>query len=70
MTLRPISFGEILDGTFTLYRRYYSLFVGIAALPHAVWVIAHLLRQALSEAGAGQLAIPRRCRDDGRIPAH
>jgi len=57
VTLRPISFGEILDGTFTLYRRYFLLFIGIAALPHAVWLTAQLLPQAMSGAGGSPLAV-------------
>jgi hypothetical protein len=31
--LRPLSLGEILDRTFSLYRQHFVLFVGIAALP-------------------------------------
>jgi len=31
--LRPLSLGEILDRTFTLYRRHFLLFVGIAIIP-------------------------------------
>lgn len=32
--LRPLGLGEILDRTFTLYRRNFVLFVGTAAIPH------------------------------------
>ncbi len=32
--LRPLSLGEILDRTFSLYRRHFVLFVGITAIPH------------------------------------
>jgi len=32
--LHPLSLGEILDRTFTLYRRHFLLFVGIFAIPH------------------------------------
>jgi len=32
--LRPLSLGEILDRTFSLYRRNFLLFLGIAAIPH------------------------------------
>ncbi|HEY1911367.1 MAG TPA: hypothetical protein VGG73_10625 [Vicinamibacterales bacterium] len=35
-TLRPLSVGELLDRTFTFYRRRFVLFVGIAAIPSAV----------------------------------
>jgi hypothetical protein len=34
--LRPLSTGELLDRTFSLYRRHFGLFVGIFALPHLV----------------------------------
>ena len=33
LDLRPLSLGEILDRTFTLYRRNFLLFFGITALP-------------------------------------
>jgi hypothetical protein len=33
LDLRPLSLGEILDRTFSLYRRNFLLFVGITALP-------------------------------------
>jgi hypothetical protein len=32
--LRPLSTGELLDRTFSLYRSHFVLFVGIYALPH------------------------------------
>jgi hypothetical protein len=32
--LRPLSIGEMLDRTFSLYRRNFVLFVGITALPN------------------------------------
>ena len=34
--LRPLSTGELLDRTFSLYRSYFGLFVGIFALPYLV----------------------------------
>ena len=36
LDLRPMSLGEILDRTFSLYRRHFLLFVGIAAIPHVL----------------------------------
>jgi hypothetical protein len=33
LDLRPLSLGEILDRTFTLYRRNFLLFMGIAGIP-------------------------------------
>src|SRR5437879_7188931 len=43
--LRPLSLGELLDRTFTLYRNHFWLFVGIMALPQLVIVILSLLLQ-------------------------
>jgi hypothetical protein len=37
--LRPMSLGEVLDRTFTLYREHFLLFVGIAALPNLVMLL-------------------------------
>jgi hypothetical protein len=33
LDLRPLSLGEILDRTFSLYRRHFILFLGINAFP-------------------------------------
>jgi hypothetical protein len=32
--LRPLSTGELLDRTFSLYRSHFVVFLGIVALPH------------------------------------
>ena len=40
MDLRPLSLGELLDRTFTVYRNHFWLFVGIMALPEIIIVIA------------------------------
>jgi hypothetical protein len=40
--LRPMSLGEVLDRTFTLYRKNFALFAGIAALPPAVLLVLQL----------------------------
>jgi len=37
--LRPMTLGEVLDRTFTLYRERFLLFVGIAALPNLVMLL-------------------------------
>jgi hypothetical protein len=37
--LRPMTLGEVLDRTFTLYRENFLLFVGIASLPYLVLLI-------------------------------
>lgn len=55
LDLRPLSLGEILDRTFTLYRRNFVLFLGINALPHllilAMNIAATLLGSAPTAAG-------------------
>ena len=33
LDLRPLSLGEVLDRTFSLYRQHFALFVGITAIP-------------------------------------
>lgn len=40
--LRPLSLGEILDRTFSLYRRNFVLFVGITAIPHLLTLALNL----------------------------
>jgi hypothetical protein len=41
--LRPLSLGELLDRTFSLYRRHFWLFVGIMAIPSAFMIPANVL---------------------------
>ena len=36
LDLRPLSLGEILDRTFTIYRNYFLLFLGISGLPRVI----------------------------------
>jgi hypothetical protein len=50
--LRPLSLGELLDRTFSLYRKNFLLFVGIIALPHLVLLAFQLTGVAL-QAGRG-----------------
>ena len=50
MELRPLSTGEILDRTFTLYRRRFLLFFGISAIPHLL-VLALNMGQTLYTSG-------------------
>jgi hypothetical protein len=55
--LRPMTVGELLDRCFFLYRKHFFLFVGIAALPHAVLLVFQLGGVVLrSEMAAGFLA--------------
>jgi len=44
LELRPLSIGEILDRTFSLYRRNFLLFIGISAIPQLL-VLALQLAQ-------------------------
>jgi hypothetical protein len=44
---RPLSLGEVLDRSFSLYRRHFSLFVGISAFPHYFTLSWYLLRDVL-----------------------
>ncbi len=44
LDLRPLSLGEILDRTFTVYRRHFLLFMGIAAIPHLLVLVVQLLQ--------------------------
>ena len=46
LDLRPLSLGDILDRTFSLYRRHFLLFVGIAGIPQLL-VLAFGLGQTL-----------------------
>ena len=41
--LRPLSLGELLDRTFSYYRKHFLLFVGIMALPQALIVATNLI---------------------------
>ena len=47
MELRPLSTGEILDRTFTLYRRYFLLFLGISAIPYILVLAVNMTRAFL-----------------------
>jgi hypothetical protein len=42
--LRPLSLGELLDRTFTLYRSRFLLFFGISAIPHIAVLALNLAR--------------------------
>ncbi|MCY3742124.1 MAG: hypothetical protein OXH00_14000 [Candidatus Poribacteria bacterium] len=46
-TLRPLGIGEILDITFSLYRKHFRLFLGIAALHFSGNLVVYLLGRFL-----------------------
>jgi hypothetical protein len=47
LELRPMTLGEILDRTFTIYRRHFWLFIGIMLLPETVMLALSLLTTVL-----------------------
>jgi hypothetical protein len=49
--LRPLSAGELLDRTFSLYRSHFGLFLAIFALPHLIVLAFQCLGVALEPAG-------------------
>ena len=53
LDLRPLSVGEILDRTFTLFRRHFLLWVGIMAFPQLVAMCFDLARMFLASPGGG-----------------
>jgi hypothetical protein len=60
--LRPMTLGEVLDRTFTLYREHFLLFVGIAALPNLVMLLfrfgALLFMRATAAGAAPKFSSP------------
>ena len=46
LDLRPLSLGEILDRTFTIYRNHFLLFIGISAIPHLLVLAVSLVNLA------------------------
>ena len=53
LDLRPLSLGEILDRTFSLYRRNFLLFVGITAIPQLLVLALHLTQVFMTTGGTG-----------------
>jgi hypothetical protein len=49
--LRPLGFGEILDGSFTLYRRHFATLVLTALLPQTPIIAIYLLQALAVPAG-------------------
>lgn len=47
LDLRPLSLGEILDRTFSLYRRHFLLFMGITGIPQVLVLALNLSQTAL-----------------------
>lgn len=57
LDLRPLSLGEILDRTFSLYRTHFLLFIGIAAIPNVVVLVVSLI-EAFSQPATKALGSP------------
>jgi hypothetical protein len=53
--LRPLSTGELLDRTFSLYRSHFGLFIGITALPY-LFVLAYRLVGLVFQSPTPQLS--------------
>ena len=49
--LRPMTLGEVLDRTFTLYREHFLLFAGIMALPYLVILLFNFTVLLLQRGG-------------------
>jgi predicted secreted protein len=48
LDLRPLSVGELLDRTFSLYRRNFLLFIGISAIPQLLVLALQLVQLAIT----------------------
>ena len=48
LDLRPLSIGELLDRTFSLYRRNFLLFIGISAIPQLLVLALQLVQLAIT----------------------
>jgi hypothetical protein len=49
LDLRPLTLGEILDRTFSLYRSHFPLFIGIAGIPQILVLAVQLPQMALQQ---------------------
>jgi hypothetical protein len=58
LDLRPLSLGEILDRTFSLYRRNFLLFLGIVALPNLLILALNLVQTFLGVTASPRNADP------------
>src|SRR5580693_2432562 len=51
--LRPMSLGEVLDRTFSLYKRNFWLFAGIVSLPYLLLLVINVV---VAQMGGGNAA--------------
>jgi hypothetical protein len=54
--LRPLGLGELLDRSFFLYRKHFTLFVGIVALPHLGLLAFQLVGVGFGSQSGGMFA--------------
>jgi hypothetical protein len=57
MDLRPLTLGEILDRTFSLYRGHFLLFLGIAGIPQILVLAVQLPQMALQQYFPGRFGL-------------
>jgi hypothetical protein len=55
LDLRPLTLGEILDRTFTIYRNYFLLFLGISGLPRVAVIALQIPQVWLGYETRGQV---------------
>jgi hypothetical protein len=67
LDLRPLSLGELLDRTFSLYRSHFLLFLGISAIPR-VFVLLIQLAQTLLSPATGVFSVPPNPNLPGQFP--
>lgn len=58
LDLRPLSLGEILDRTFSLYRKHFLLFAGITAIPQLLILALRLAQTLFVTFPAGRTSAP------------
>jgi len=55
--LRPMSLGEVLDRTFSLYKRNFWLFAGIVSLPYLLLLVINVVVAQMGGRTGGRHAI-------------
>ena len=58
LDLRPLSLGEILDRSFSLYRRNFLLFLGFTALPNLLILALNLVQTLNAPLGRPRPQVP------------
>src|ERR1700676_3960576 len=52
LELRPLALGEILDRTFSLYRRHFLLFIGLSGIPQLLVLALNLAQIVIAKSVA------------------